>query len=150
MKDALNFLSFLPSFTFVHSLFVDFICNFIVDRYATARYARDSTLFASLVCLLLEYRPGLRYSLRYSLLLRFEFMGAARVTRRACLPQFLENIVILCFERPYPKQNSVIRLKSNVSASPQFFCPPNIFGLATLLFEFTTTIIARCKVVLKL
>jgi len=32
--------------------------------------------------------------------------------------KFLENIVILCFERRFSKQNSVIRLKSKI-------CPPN-------------------------
>jgi len=31
-----------------------------------------------------------------------------------CLPKFLENIVILCFERRFSKQNSVIRLKLNI------------------------------------
>jgi len=35
-------------------------------------------------------------------------------------PQFLEHIVILCFERQYTKQNSVIRLKSNILV-PKFF-----------------------------
>jgi len=34
-------------------------------------------------------------------------------------PQFLENIVILCFERRFSKRNNVIRLKSNISP-PQF------------------------------
>jgi len=33
-------------------------------------------------------------------------------------PKFLEHIVILCFERQYPIQNSVIRLKS-------YILPPN-------------------------
>jgi len=33
--------------------------------------------------------------------------------------EFLENMVILCFERVFSKQNSVIRLKPNVS--PQNF-----------------------------
>jgi len=42
------------------------------------------------------------------------------------LPNILENIVILCFERRFSKQNSVIRLKSNILAPP-------IFGLATPL-----------------
>ena len=42
-------------------------------------------------------------------------------------PKFLENIVILCIERRFSKQNSVIRLKSNTLA-------PQIFGLATPLF----------------
>ena len=35
-------------------------------------------------------------------------------------PKFLENIVILCFERRFSKQNSVIRLN-------QTFCPPPNF-----------------------
>jgi len=35
-------------------------------------------------------------------------------------PKFLENIVILCFERRFSKQNSVIRLKSNI-LPPQNF-----------------------------
>ena len=29
-------------------------------------------------------------------------------------PKFVENIVILCFERRFSKQNSVIRLKLNI------------------------------------
>jgi len=41
-------------------------------------------------------------------------------------PKILENIVILCFERRFSRQNSVIRLKSNI-------LPPKIFGLATPL-----------------
>jgi len=35
------------------------------------------------------------------------------------LPQISDHIVILCFERQYPKQNSVIRLKSNI-LTPEF------------------------------
>jgi len=35
-------------------------------------------------------------------------------------PKFLKNIVILCFERRFSKQNSVIRLKSNILAPPKF------------------------------
>jgi len=35
-------------------------------------------------------------------------------------PKFLENIVIFCFERRFPRQNSVIGLKSNILASPNF------------------------------
>ena len=38
----------------------------------------------------------------------------ARRARGACSPHFSGHIVILCFERRYPKQNSVIRLKSNI------------------------------------
>jgi len=38
-----------------------------------------------------------------------------------CLPpKFLENIVILCFERRFSKQNSVIHLKSNILTPSQF------------------------------
>ena len=36
------------------------------------------------------------------------------------LPKFLENIVILCFEKRFSKQNSAIRLKSNI-VTPQNF-----------------------------
>jgi len=35
-------------------------------------------------------------------------------------PTFLENIVILCIERRFSKQNSVIRLKSNILTPPKF------------------------------
>ena len=35
-------------------------------------------------------------------------------------PKFLENIVILCFERRFSKQNSVIRLKSNIVPPKKF------------------------------
>jgi len=49
-------------------------------------------------------------------------------------PKFLENIVILCFERRFSKQNRVIRIIWNILA-PQF--PPKIFGLATPLCRCT-------------
>ena len=39
-------------------------------------------------------------------------------------PQFLEHIVILCFERRYPKQNSVIRLKPNILPPPNYLVWP--------------------------
>jgi len=47
-------------------------------------------------------------------------------------PKFLENIVILCFERCFSKQNIVIRLKLNI-LSPRIFVPPQILGLTTPL-----------------
>jgi len=50
-------------------------------------------------------------------------------------PKFLENMVILCFERRFSKQNRVIRLKSNILPPSQFFDPSQIFGLATPLVE---------------
>jgi len=43
-------------------------------------------------------------------------------------PRFFENIVILCFEKRFSKQNSVNRLKSYILPTPQ------IFGLATPLY----------------
>jgi len=46
----------------------------------------------------------------------------------AILPKFLEYLLILCFERRCPKQNTADRPKSKVLA------PPKIFGLATTLF----------------
>ena len=45
-------------------------------------------------------------------------------------PKGLENIVILCFESRFSKQNSVIGLKSNI-------LPPKISGLATPSAWFT-------------
>jgi len=49
------------------------------------------------------------------------YMGVARGAKED-MPRskFLENIVILCFERRFPKQNSVIHLKSNILAPPIF------------------------------
>jgi len=46
--------------------------------------------------------------------------------------KFLENNVILWFERCFSKQNSAIRLKSYILPS-QIFCPPKNFwaGYAT-------------------
>jgi len=44
------------------------------------------------------------------------------------LPQFLENIVILCFVSRFCKENSVIRLKSNIFAPPQDFWPQKFLG----------------------
>jgi len=49
------------------------------------------------------------------------------------LPQFLENIAILCFESRFSKQNGVTRLKSNDFGHPNFFGPTQISGLATPL-----------------
>jgi len=36
-------------------------------------------------------------------------------------PKVLENIVILCFEMRFSKQNSVIRLKSNILTPQNFY-----------------------------
>jgi len=44
------------------------------------------------------------------------------------LPKFLEHIVILCFERRFSKQNSVIRPKANILAPCNIFAPPKFLG----------------------
>jgi len=47
-------------------------------------------------------------------------------------PKFSENIVILCFERHFSKQNSVFRLKSNIFPPKFFWFPPKFWaGYAT-------------------
>ena len=74
-------------------------------------------------------------TLRMKLLTWCRFIGVARGAKGDMLsPKFLENIVILCFERRFSKQNSVIRLKSNI-LDPPIFWPSQIFGLATPLFR---------------
>jgi len=47
-------------------------------------------------------------------------------------PHIFRTYSHLCFETRYHKQNSVIRLKSNILVPANFF-GPDIFGLATLL-----------------
>ena len=41
-------------------------------------------------------------------------IGVAWGAKGAVAPKYLENIVILCFERRFSKQNSVIHLQSNI------------------------------------
>jgi len=55
-------------------------------------------------------------------------------------PKFLEHIVILCFERRFSKQNSVIRLKSNI-------LPPQTFwaGYATEVKHAQEWLKRRCS-----
>jgi len=57
-----------------------------------------------------------------------------------CPPKFLENIVILCFERRFFKQNSVIRLQSHILVPRKVFWPPPNFwaGYATGIMSFAT------------
>jgi len=61
--------------------------------------------------------------------------GVARGGKRAMAPEFLENTAMLCFERRFSKQNSVIRVKSNILAPKKFFWfPPNFWaGYATVV-----------------
>jgi len=52
------------------------------------------------------------FKLSWSALLQPGTIGVARGGKEAMEPPiFLENIAILCFERRFSKQNSVIRLK---------------------------------------
>jgi len=56
-------------------------------------------------------------------------VGVARGGKKGhAPPKFLENIVILCFERRFSIQNSVIRLKSNILAPPNFLAPLNFWA----------------------
>ena len=55
-------------------------------------------------------------------------IGAARGAKETMFPKnFLENTVILCFEGRFSKQNSVIRLKSNILPPPSFLARPNFW-----------------------
>ena len=45
---------------------------------------------------------------------RMQKISKGRVQGAMPPPKFVENIVILCFERRFSKQNSVIRLKLNI------------------------------------
>jgi len=48
-------------------------------------------------------------------------IGVARGAKEAMIPKkFKKYIVILCFEKRFSKQNSVIRLKSNIMGSRNF------------------------------
>ena len=58
------------------------------------------------------------------------------------LPKFLEHIVILFFERRYPKQNSVIRLKSKIFA-PQKFWAGYATGVAAFMCKYCRYISAE-------
>jgi len=65
-------------------------------------------------------------------------MGVARRGEKGPgLPKFLENIVILCFESRFSKQNSVIRLKSNILPPPNIGSHPNSWsGYATAYIAY--------------
>ena len=50
-------------------------------------------------------------------------IGVARGPRRPCPPQIFRTYSHWCFERRYHKQNSVIRIKSNILSPPNFLTP---------------------------
>jgi len=56
-----------------------------------------------------------------------------RRSQGAMAPKFSENLVILRFERWYPKQNTVGCQKSYILAPLKFFAPPKMFGMAAPL-----------------
>jgi len=55
-------------------------------------------------------------------------IGVARGSRGPYPPTFSEHIVILCFKRRYPKQNSVICLKSSILPPSIFYPLPNFWA----------------------
>jgi len=62
----------------------------------------------------------------------FVTIGVARGAKGAMRPQIFRK-VILCFERRFSKQNSVIRLKSNILATPKFWA-----GYASVCYHCRT------------
>jgi len=66
-------------------------------------------------------------------------------------PKILEHFV-MCFERRYLKQNSVICLKSNSSVppnvvgSPQFFWLPALLRVESTVFEGWSSLLMKSKV----
>ena len=71
-------------------------------------------------------------------------IGVARGAKRTMAsPKSLENVVILCFERRFSEQNSVIRLKSNILAPPKFFGPLKFLGW---LRHWHHSLLAMCLV----
>jgi len=65
--------------------------------------------------------PPLKLRFLHLLASDIHHIGVARGAKGSMAPlKILEHIVILCFERRFSKQNSFIRLKSNI-LSPQIF-----------------------------
>jgi len=64
-------------------------------------------------------------------------IGVGRGAREPS-PQFLAHIVILRFETGHRKQHSIIRLKSNILANPDFWPPQKVWaGYATASTQAT-------------
>jgi len=58
-------------------------------------------------------------------------------------PKFLEHIIILCFKRRFSKQNSVIRLKSNILA-PKFLGWPRHWCKCSYMLSRDLFVTCRC------
>jgi len=66
-----------------------------------------------------------------------------REPKGPCPPKFLENIVILCFERCFSKQNSVIRLKLNILVyTDSIHC--RILFMHFVIFRVWEGVMAQC------
>jgi len=55
-------------------------------------------------------------------------IGVTRGSMGSCSPQIFRTYSHLCFERGYHKQNSVIRLKSNIFSPTKSFASPKRLG----------------------
>ena len=75
-----------------------------LNQCYVALHYREGTLLALVCC-----KDVLKAKLAHGAI-----VVAREVPGGHASPKFLEHIVILCFERRYPKQNSVIRPKSNI------------------------------------
>jgi len=75
-------------------------------------------------------RQGLSLNLLSKLVMP---VGVDRGAKGPSPPKFLEHIVILYFERRFSKQNSVIRLKSDILAPPN--SPPNSWAGYAAVFN---------------
>jgi len=71
------------------------------------------------------------FFLQWSLFCKFDLLSETLPWGVATAPWFSQisgTIVTFCFERRYPKQNSVIRLKSNICAPRNFWPLPNFWA----------------------
>ena len=74
----------------------------------------------SFVSFIFAYSNFTLYTHCYSLY-TFSLIGVAKGSQGGHAPPNCWKAVMLCFERRLSKQNSVIRLKSNILATPKFF-----------------------------
>jgi len=59
---------------------------------------------------------------------RYLSIGVPRGNQGQCLPTFLAYLVISCFEKRLPRQNTVARLKSKILSPPNFLALSKILG----------------------
>jgi len=86
-----------------------------IDAYSKIRIPEEDWT----ICLFRNY--GMVVLVQLPAQLHIGSTGVARGGQRGhAPPKFLENTVILCFERRFSKQNSVIRLKTDILLPPKF------------------------------